>query len=211
MDRLHLVFYIEPLPRSSRSSCGRWPQLCPIPAPTPAPCPALRDSHASNDTYLFLSAQAKNAYQSANPPSQIVRNHLFTRHFRVLRVTESLTQTEEAAFSIALGKKSQPLPTAPAQNFYRQSTSKFSDTACCPREKPFKIKVSRSQEGKTNSNPQSPWPGSHTGRSVRCGLRTNVGWRPRNGRGTELAGGRHRSQRDRKAPWQWLSHPQKPC
>jgi hypothetical protein len=108
MDRQHLVFYTEPLPRSSRSSCGGWPRLCPIPAHTPAPCPALCDSHASKGSYLFLSAQAKNAYQSAKPSSQIVRNRLSTRDFRVLRVTESLTQAEEAAYSTALGKNCNP-------------------------------------------------------------------------------------------------------
>lgn len=85
----------------------------------------------------------------------MVRNRLSTRDFRVLRVTESLTQTEEAPSSTAL-QKFATLPQSPAQSFHRQSTSKFSDTASCPLENLARSKFLEVGKTKATPNPHGP-------------------------------------------------------
>lgn len=89
-------------------------------------------------------------YQPSIPYSEKKKTKkilLLTGDVRVLRVTESLTQTEAASSSTTLGSLN---PShSPVQGFHLHSTSPFSDTACYPRE---------GRVGKTNTTfgPQAP-------------------------------------------------------
>lgn len=127
MDRQHLVFYTKSLPRSSGPSCVLCPQLC-LSHPHPHPAQLSVTFTSVMVHIFFLSTQAKDAYQPSTPNSE--KSSFRERDFRALRVTESMTQTEEASSFTALGI----LPTSLLQAFITKAQEPSQTQPAAPWE-----------------------------------------------------------------------------